>query len=236
MTIELVTFDLDDTLWHTAPVIQSAEIVLREWLAEHAPRLGFFAPERLHEIRQRLVTADSSLVHRISHLRRRVLFTALQEAGYAPAQAEALANDAFEAFLHARHQVAFFPDAAATLETLAQRYTLGALTNGNADVRRLGVADYFSFALCAEDVGVGKPDPRPFEEALRRGRSQASRAVHVGDNPLDDIEGAKQAGLRAVWYNPQGLPWTGGLMPDGEIATLSELPELLASWAQPESR
>ncbi|MBA1241412.1 MULTISPECIES: HAD family hydrolase [Pseudomonas] len=230
MTLTLVTFDLDDTLWHTAPVIQSAEIVLREWLAANAPKLGPFPPERLHQIRQRLVSADPGLAHRISQLRQQVLFIALEEAGYPHAQAQALARDGFEAFLEARHQVNFFPDAPATLEALSQRYTLGAITNGNADVRRLGVADYFSFALCAEDVGVGKPDPRPFEEALRRAGATAEAAVHVGDNPEDDIAGAKQAGFRAVWYNPARLPWEGGSVPDGEIATLSELPELLASW------
>lgn len=230
MTITLVTFDLDDTLWHTAPVIQSAEIVLRQWLAAHAPQLGPFPPERLHEIRQRLVAATPALAHRISYLREQVLFIALNEAGYPQAEAQGLAREAFEVFLEARHQVSFFPDAPATLETLAQRYTLGALTNGNADVRRLGVADYFSFALCAEDVGVGKPDPRPFEEALRRGGATSANAVHVGDNPHDDIAGAKQAGFRAVWYNPLRLPWEGQALPDAEVATLAELPALLASW------
>lgn len=231
MTLTLVTFDLDDTLWHTAPVIQSAETALREWLARHAPRLGPFPPERLFEIRQRLVAAQPELAHRISQLRQQVLFIALQEAGYPQDQAQVLAHQGFEAFLHARHQVDFFPDAAATLEALSQRYTLGAITNGNADVRRLGVADYFSFALCAEDVGVGKPDPRPFEEALRRGGATAQAAVHVGDNPEDDIAGAKQAGFRAVWYNPGRLPWEGGAIPDGEVSSLSQLPALLASWS-----
>ncbi|WP_263261867.1 HAD family hydrolase [Pseudomonas sp. RIT-PI-S] len=230
MSITLVTFDLDDTLWHTAPVIQSAEIALREWLASHAPKLGPFPPERLFEIRQRLIDADPGLAHRISHLRRQVLQVALEEAGYPRSEALTLAHEGFEAFLEARHQVSFFPDAAATLEALAQRYTLGALTNGNADVRRLGVADYFSFALCAEDLGIGKPDPRPFEEALRLGSANAADAVHVGDNPRDDIAGAKQAGFRAVWYNPGRLTWAGGAMPDGEISALGQLPALLESW------
>ena len=40
MSIQLITFDLDDTLWDTAPVIVSAEAILRAWLTEHAPNLG----------------------------------------------------------------------------------------------------------------------------------------------------------------------------------------------------
>ena len=56
----------------------------------------------------------------------------------------------------------------------------------------------------AEDLGIGKPDPAPFLEALKRGESEASAAVHIGDHPGDDIAGAQRAGLRAVWFNPQG--------------------------------
>ena len=230
MTIKLITFDLDDTLWDVAPVIVTAEVAMRDWLAEHAPRLGPFSPEQLFEIRQGLVDAEPALKHRISELRRRVLFHALEQAGYPSGEAKSLAEACFEVFLHARHQFEFFPEVHPTLERLAQRYTLGAVTNGNADVRRLGVSDYFTFALSAEDMGVGKPDPRPFEEALRRGGVSADAAVHIGDHPNDDIAGAKHAGLRAIWYNPKGLPWEGGAMPDAQIARLDELPGLLLAW------
>ncbi|MFJ4144446.1 HAD family hydrolase [Pseudomonas sp. NPDC089734] len=225
--IKLITFDLDDTLWDTAPAIASAEAVLRDWLSEHAPRLGPVPVEHLWEIRARLVEAEPSLKHRISTLRRRVLFHALQDAGYAHAQAQELADTSFEVFLHARHQVQIFPEVQPTLEILARTFTLGVITNGNADVRRLGLADYFAFALCAEDLGIGKPDPAPFREALKRGNSDASNAIHIGDHPSDDIEGAQRAGMRAIWYNPQGKTWESDRLPDAEIRSLSQLPEVL---------
>jgi integrase/recombinase XerC len=113
---------------------------------------------------------------------------------------------------------------------LRHHYTLGVVTNGNADVQRLGLADYFHFALCAEDIGIAKPDARLFEEALQRGGVEASAAVHVGDHPGDDIAGAQQAGLRAVWFNPAGKVWEGDKRPDAQIHSLAELPELLRSW------
>ena len=80
--IKLITFDLDDTLWDTAPAIASAETVLRNWLGEHAPLLGPLPIEHLWEIRSRLIEAEPTLKHRISALRRRVLFHALEESGY----------------------------------------------------------------------------------------------------------------------------------------------------------
>ena len=230
MSIELITFDLDDTLWDTAPVIASAETVLRDWLAGNAPSLGGVPVEHLYAIRERLVQADPGLKHRISALRRRVLFHALEEVGYSEQQALELANEGFEVFLHARHQVEVFPEVQPVLEILRHHYTLGVVTNGNADVRRLGLADYFHFALCAEDIGVGKPDPAPFLEALRLGEVEAGAAVHVGDHPGDDIAGAQRAGLRAVWFNPQGKAWAGAQAPDAEIQRLSQLPEVLAQW------
>ncbi len=117
-----------------------------------------------------------------------------------------------------------------TLQALANHYTLGVVTNGNADVRRLGLADYFKFALCAEDIGVAKPDARLFHEALQRGGATAETAVHIGDHPGDDIAGAQQAGLRAIWFNPAGKVWEAERLPDAEIRSLTELPALLARW------
>src|SRR5690606_8252137 len=230
MSIQLITFDLDDTLWEVAPVLENAETALREWLLDAAPRIGTAGVEQLWRIRAELVEAEPALRHRISELRRRVLLRALCDAGYPEEQARTLAEQAFEVFLAARHQVSLFPEAQPALEVLANRYRLAVLTNGNADVRRLGLADYFQFALCAEDLGVGKPDPQPFHEALKRGGVQAHEAVHIGDHPVDDIGGAKAAGLRAIWFNPAAKTWSGVPTPDAEIRSLAELPSVLSAW------
>jgi len=230
MTIELITFDLDDTLWDVTPVMQDAEAVLRNWLAMHAPRLGGVPIEHLWEIRARLLQDDPLLRHRLSELRRRILLHALVGAGYSSDESEALAEGGFQVFLAARHQVELFAEVHPTLEALASRYRLGVITNGNADVRRLGLADYFQFALCAEELGVGKPDPKPFQEALARAGIAAAHAVHIGDHPSDDIAGAQAAGLRAIWFNPLGKAWEADTMPDGEVRSLADLPALLERW------
>ena len=232
MSIRLITFDLDDTFWETTPAIQSAETALRDWLAMHAPRLGEFPVEALGAIRRLLVEQEPALRHRISELRRRILLHALGDAGYPLDEARVLAEQAFQVYLEARHGVQIFPEVQPTLEFLANHYTLGVITNGNADVRRLGLADYFRFTLCAEELGVGKPDPHPFQQALRLGEARAEQAVHVGDHALDDIAGAQQAGLRAIWFNPGRIAWQQDYRPDGEIHSLAELPKLLLDWRQ----
>lgn len=230
MSLRLITFDLDDTLWDVAPVMHGAEAALRDWLAAHAPRLGPVPIEHLWAIRARLMSADPGLKHRLSELRRRILFHALEDAGYENVEASELAELGFQVFLGARHQVELYPEVHPTLERLADRFILGVITNGNADVRRLGLADYFQFALCAEELGIGKPDPHPFRTALQQAGVSAEQAVHIGDHPSDDIAGARAAGLRAIWFNPQGKAWDGEVMPDAQIRSLAELPALLEQW------
>ncbi|WP_226686866.1 HAD family hydrolase [Stutzerimonas stutzeri] len=230
MSIRLITFDLDDTFWETTPAIQSAETALRDWLSVQAPRLGEFPVEALGAIRRMLIEQDPALRHRISELRRRILQHALHDAGYPADEADALAEQAFQVFLDARHEVQIFPDVQPTLEFLANHYSLGVITNGNADVRRLGLADYFQFTLCAEELGVGKPDPHPFQQALRLGDARPEQAVHVGDHALDDIAGAQQAGMRAIWFNPKRDAWPHDYHPDAQIQSLAELPKLLLGW------
>ncbi|WP_312930550.1 HAD family hydrolase, partial [Stutzerimonas nitrititolerans] len=203
------------------------------WLARHTPDLNDFSVEALGAIRRTLLEAQPELRHRISELRRRILCHALEEAGYPRGEARELAEQAFQVFLEARHAVQLFPEVHPTLELLANHYRLGVLTNGNADVRRLGLADYFDFTLCAEELGVGKPDPRPFCEALKRAGVAAEHAVHIGDHPSDDIGGAQRAGMRAIWFNPTGGPWQDDGHPDAIIGNLAELPALLDSWRKP---
>ena len=54
----------------------------------------------------------------------------------------------------------------AAVQQLAGHYVLGTLTNGNADIQRLGLSDYFSFSFSAEQVGAPKPAPNLFHAAL----------------------------------------------------------------------
>ncbi|TBU95756.1 HAD family hydrolase [Stutzerimonas kirkiae] len=227
MKIQLLTFDLDDTLWDNRPVIANAEQAMRDWLRRHAPASEGISIEHFRQVRQQVLDEQPLLRHRLSSLRRQTLQRVLREDGYEDSQAMLLAEGAFQAMLEARHRIELFSDTLPTLETLASRYRLAVITNGNADIHRLGLGDYFSFTLCAEELGVGKPDPRPFREALRRAGVEAQAAVHIGDDPANDIAGAQDVGMRAVWFNPsgQGWPLQGG--PDARVAALAELPGTL---------
>lgn len=223
----LVTFDLDDTLWEMAPVLRRAARMQQLWLTEHCPPVAErFRIEDWQSLRNELVEAHPTLGIHLSELRQRMILEALKRCGYGDRQARRLAADAFAVFLEARCEVDLFDGVRDTLEALAVDYRLGAITNGNADLARVGLADVFDFSLSAETVGVAKPDARIFREALARAGLPAYRAVHVGDDPEKDVAAALRVGMRALWANVLGRD-TEARPPVPEVRSLRELPALL---------
>ena len=131
--IQLLTFDLDNTLWETMPVVLAAEKTLLRWFDEHAPR---FTQELDSEARKALrhdvLAADPDLRHRVTAFRVAVMELGLRRAGYGEEQAKELTQRGFEVFLEARHALEFFPHAEALLDELSRKYQLATISNGNA--------------------------------------------------------------------------------------------------------
>lgn len=242
--IRLVTFDLDDTLWNTDGVIRRAEAKMWEWLRSRGVDLPL--PERVEiaTIRDTVLADNPSVAHDISRLRELMVYTMLERGGYAPQQATELAAAAFAEFLDWRHRVEFFPDALAVLERLHHSYMLAALTNGNADYRRLGLDRYFAFGYCAADVGASKPHPAMFERALEHANVAPTQAVHVGDHPVNDVQGAAAVGMATIQVDlvapaaaPQswldrskcGADASGTLSRTATVTSLGDLPRVIAT-------
>lgn len=224
--LRLLCFDLDDTLWPVRPVIIRAEHRLRNHLDAVAPQVHQrLSSEDFTALREARLAADPSLRHRLSALRRLVLEDALRTVGYA--DAEARAAEAFEVFFDARNDVAYFEGTLEALEALSRRYTLAALSNGNADIQRLGLDHLFAFHLNAEGVGAPKPQPAMFEAALQRAGLGPEQAVHIGDHAVDDVQGAAAVGMKTVWVNESGAPWPGpGPAPDWVVPHVPALLEI----------
>lgn len=229
--IQLLTFDLDNTLWETEPVVVAAEAALLGWLNQHASRFTQQLDQQARRgLRQEVLTAQPELRHRVTALRIAVLEQGLLKAGYAAEQAHELALAGFEVFLEARHALTFFPHCEPLLEELSRHYQLATISNGNADVRRLGLEKYFKVIVSADEVGLSKPDPAPFLTALERAGVEPQQALHIGDHPVDDIAGARAVGLHTLWFNRLGLTWSGDEPAHGEVRCLSEIPGWLKSY------
>ena len=219
--IRAITLDLDDTLWPVWPTIERAEQTLQDWLTQHAPRTAALCTERnlIREIRQQIQDSRPDLQHDLSAMRREAIRLALLRAGDPGDLAEA----AFEVFFEARQRVTLFDDALPFLDFVSSRYPVVALSNGNADVHRTGIGQYFKAAVSARAFGVGKPDPRIFHEAAARAGVPAEAVLHVGDDAHLDGVGALGASMQCVWINRDGHEWPSALSQPLTYASLSDL-------------
>ena len=226
--IRLVTFDLDNTLWSVDDVIVRAEKKMNAWLAARQHKR--VSREDGAAFYRRVVEEDPTIIHDISELRERALRAELQHCGFGADRAAELAAGAFAEFLEWRHRVTLFPHALDVLGALRQRYTLAALTNGNADYRRLGLDRFFAFGYCAADVRANKPDTAMFERALAHAQVTGAEAVHVGDHPEHDIDAARKAGMATIWVNlPTNASNAGAVEADATVTSLADLPAAVAS-------
>ncbi|MFT7220193.1 MAG: HAD superfamily hydrolase (TIGR01549 family) [Candidatus Azotimanducaceae bacterium] len=225
--IKVVAFDLDDTLWHVHPVIVNAEKRLATWLKQHAADFQYDASE-MRELRIEVLTKDPSLGYRLTAMRTALIKLSLSRSGYSDQQAASLAGGAMEEFLIARNDVTFFEGALAAIEVLAGTYQLGALSNGNADIKRLGLQQYFSFAFSAEAVGAPKPAPDLFRAALEHTGVSPDQMVYVGDDPEKDVDAANRLGLRTVWLKTEARPGPAETLPHQTIEDIRELPEAIS--------
>ena len=219
-----LAFDLDNTLWDIGPVMARAEQALHDWLATHYPRItDLHSIDAMRERRFALAERRPDLAHDFTALRKLSLHEHAAEAGY-PA---ALVEHAFEEFYAHRNSVELYSDVLPELERLGGKFRLLALTNGNADLKRIGIAHHFELIVTARSVGWAKPDARIFASLLAGAGLAAGDVLYIGDEPVADVEGPRGAGIEAVWINRTGAEWPQELAPP--LRTVTNLHEL-ADW------
>jgi putative hydrolase of the HAD superfamily len=223
--VQAIIFDLDDTLWEVGPVIVRAEHAMLAFLADRYPRvLERHSLDSMRDVRARMAFEHPAMRHDFTWLRLESLRHHARDAGYP----EAMADEAFAVFYRARNEVVLYDDVRPALDRLRSGYRLFAVSNGNADLAAIGLAGYFEHALAARDAGMLKPDPRIFALLLERTGLEAGCVLHVGDDAVADVEGARRAGVTPVWINRSGGCWPLQASPPPlTVRTLLELAALL---------
>jgi HAD superfamily hydrolase (TIGR01509 family) len=231
----VISFDLDDTLWPVPPVIEGAERTLFAWLEARYPQaVHGHSIESMRELRARIAEQFPERRHDLTFLRRRALAAQFGAAGLGAAglgaaasdagDLELLVDEAFEVFLTERNRVELYADVKPSLTRLRTRYRLFALSNGNADLERCGIGDFFDGHVTAIAAGAAKPDARIFAQLERAAGVSAAEVLHIGDDPLADVVGATRAGMQAVWLNRDARPWPTQFSPPARtISTLAEI-------------
>jgi FMN hydrolase / 5-amino-6-(5-phospho-D-ribitylamino)uracil phosphatase len=224
-SLRAIAFDLDNTLWEVEPVIERAERCLLEWLQQHYPRITTrYSLEDMRAARARLALEEPHRAHDLTYLRSAALARHAQECGYE----EAVGESGLEIFLAARNEVELFDDVQPAIGRLHGRYALATLSNGNADLGRIGLAHWFVLSLNARQIGAAKPHPRCFEHLARNLRVAAGEILFVGDDPRLDVEAARASGFLTAWMNRRAASWPEDLAaPDLEVRSCLELADRL---------
>ena len=225
VAIRALTLDLDDTLWPVWPALERADRDVHDWLRAHHPTVADAWPiPAMRELRARIAAERTDLAHDFTTQRHLTMRYAFAACGIDEAPVDAL----WEVYFSARNAVDLYEDSLPALRRIAGRWPVAALTNGNADLDRVGIAAHFRHHVSAREVGVPKPDPAIFRAAVERLGAAPHEVLHVGDDPALDVAGARAAGLRVAWINRRGEPWPDALGAPPEL----DLPDLaaLADW------
>jgi len=228
--LQAVAFDLDSTLSEYA-------LTVEEVLERAVPRAGFaadaFGPlDRLAaDYNSAWWTAEEVLRVPTDELRRRAWTTILDDRGIAD---EATARRLADAYSDVRKETGFhlFDGVPAFLSDLRTRYRVGILTNGPSDMqwgklRVLELTDAVDAIVVAGDLGIFKPDPRPFRQILDRLDAAPDAALYVGNSYEHDIVGAHGAGMRTAWVTANGAGETMEITPDHVVRRVTDLREAL---------
>lgn len=227
MPIRAITIDLDDTLWPVLPALELADRAVDDYLREHWPDVARAWPiPAMRELRAQVAESRPDLAHDFTTQRKLTQQHVFASCGVADAPLGTL----WEIYFATRNAVEPWPDSIPALQRLARRWPLASLTNGNADLTRIGVQAHFAHHVCSRDVGAAKPDPRIFHAAVAQFGVAAHEVLHVGDDPGLDVIGARRAGLRTAWINRRGEAWPAELGETPELA-FRDLAEL-ADWLE----
>lgn len=155
---------------------------------------------------------------------------ALQKSGFDPD----IASDAVTTFTEFRKSHPYFyEETLEVLQKVSEQYTIGIVTNGAPSLQNMKFdlsPELKSFAqtiVISGEVGIGKPDAVPFEEALRRLSVKPRDVWMIGDNVNTDIRGAEQLNIETIWINHHSQVSPEDIHPTFEVSRLREILPIL---------
>ncbi len=224
--IRAVSLDLDDTLWPVMPALERAEQQLDAWLGTHYPEVAQRYPiAAMRTLREDVAADRPDIAHDFGAQRHESLVRAFAACEVADARID----EAFDIYFTERNGVELYTDALEALQRLQRQRPLISISNGNADLRLIGLDHLFAASFSARECGALKPDARIFADACAHLQLAPEQILHVGDDPLCDVVGAREAGLRTAWMNRERLRWNED-MPAADLE-LHDL-EQLAAWLE----
>ncbi|AXF77867.1 5-amino-6-(5-phospho-D-ribitylamino)uracil phosphatase YigB [Erwinia tracheiphila] len=199
--IAAMTFDLDDTLYDNRTVICRTTKESHTFLQSYHPALRDFSLQHYQQLRDGLCKQEPEIYHDVTEWRRRTVELAMLNAGLSSQQSYEGSYKVMAHFSYWRSQVEVPDDTHSTLNALAGRVPLVAITNGNAQPHRFGLDKYFQFILRAGPDGRAKPFHDMYHLAASRLKLSPQQILHIGDDLTTDVAGSVRSGMQACWIN-----------------------------------
>jgi putative hydrolase of the HAD superfamily len=197
---QAITFDLDDTLYDNNVHMPAAESAFKAELHQAFPETTNIAKNEWHQYRVNAISIQPQLKNDMGELRKHILRQLFQSLGFSGSKLRGAVEHSFARFYFHRSNFRVEDNIHSLLKTLAARYPLVAITNGNVNLEQIGLAPYFSHIFKANLQLPMKPHGAMFEASQRALNLTANRILHVGDNLHNDVLGAIKAGFQSAWY------------------------------------
>lgn len=229
--VKALTFDLDDTFYDNHPYIRHAVDEQYAFMQQHYPQVKEKPKSFWWQIRAQVLRDNPEYCSDMIRLRRESLTRGLSQCGLSGDALKKAVEDTYNHFYHLRSDFVVRDQVKQILGKLAAKYPIVAITNGNVDLERIGLAEYFDLVLHASVEQPMKPNPCMFRKAQNFLNLEPEQILHVGDNLEKDVWGAINSGFRAGWYADNREMFinqeNATVLPDVEFSDLDELVELL---------
>lgn len=212
--IKAVCFDLDNTLL-------DRDKSLHSFLEDQYARLNMFHHVEKDLYMNRFIELDD----RGNVWKDTVYETLIRECNLEGHTVEELLSDYLLHFQH--HCIPLGPVKEVLRELRAKGILIGVISNGyhqfqSDNLKALSIHLYAHTILISESEGMRKPDKRIFQSIAGKMGVQVEECAFVGDHPINDVKGAKDAGMNSIWLRGDGYS-----VPDHADAIIDQLPELM---------
>lgn len=228
--IKAITFDLDDTLYDNSQCIAEAEATMADYL-KHYSGLQHITEASFKAQKQQILQYHPEIYHDVVLWREETIKYILTVNQIPTAKIASITTAVMDKFIFWRHKIDVPKTSFDVLDYLAEKYPLAVITNGNVEVSKIKLDNYFQFSLRGGPDGRSKPFSDMFHLASLQLGIAPENILHIGDNLITDVAGAINHGMQACWLNVVGLDIfqqsDASVLPNVEIRQLSALYNLL---------
>lgn len=221
---KILSFDLDDTLYDNKDIIIHAEEEFYQHLKSNYFNNFEFSKEVYNQEKKRLVFELPELSSDVSLLRFFVLYNLLIRNGYSSSEAKKKSKELLQYFIEIRSNINISRETFDVLSSLASKYKLVVLSNGNANFQNKELGNLFDNFIYA-NINIGaKPSKRIFDYLLKLYNIKPLELCHVGDDEKTDVFGAYNIGAQVIWQTQYRMNEKKlRVLPNCKIENISEL-------------